>query len=374
MKINASSIALASSAINIKSSTTYERLRKWDKTSDVTTESSVKNGQVEMLSISRKDIKAELPPLPDSKANPPVPAEKHHKKDKIKEMMSEYAIGIKLQIMKAAIEALTGKEIEVFDAGDMQDTGEDPVDVPAQDPNQGAQGNTEVPDWGIDYYYKETNYSKEGVAFSASGSVTTEDGRKIDFKVTVEMSREKYEEIELSVKDGAAKIDPLIVDLSGGGAGFINAKFDFDLNSDGVNESIYTPKTGSGFLAYDKNGNGIIDDGSELFGPSSGNGFSELSAMDGNNDGWIDENDAAFVNMKIWRKGSDGTDIVQGLKESGVGAIYTRSVATNFDLTAKPVENNTPNQEPVAGTLRETGIVIKEDGTTGLIQEIDLSI
>ena len=55
------------------------------------------------------------------------------------------------------------------------------------------------------------------------------------------------------------------------------ADFIFDLDTDGHKEKIEIPGTNSGLLALDKNGNNIIDNGSELFGPTTGNGFPELS-------------------------------------------------------------------------------------------------
>ena len=58
----------------------------------------------------------------------------------------------------------------------------------------------------------------------------------------------------------------------------------------------------------DRNGDGKINDGSELFGTKSGDGFKDLASYDADGNGWIDENDAIFSQLKIWTKDEDGKD------------------------------------------------------------------
>ena len=57
--------------------------------------------------------------------------------------------------------------------------------------------------------------------------------------------------------------------------------------------------SGSGFLALDKNGNGKIDDGSELFGTKSGDGFADLAEYDSDGNGWIDEKGRVYVLYEV---------------------------------------------------------------------------
>ena len=89
-----------------------------------------------------------------------------------------------------------------------------------------------------------------------------------------------------------------------------------------------------GAVISGKNEDGVINDGSELFGPTLGNGFEELSAYDKDNNMWIDENDAVFEKLLIWTKDEDGNEELYSLKDKNVGALYLDKVSTSFDLEA----------------------------------------
>jgi len=95
----------------------------------------------------------------------------------------------------------------------------------------------------------------------------------------------------------------------------------FDILANGIPQRIsWTGTPTSAWLVLDRNGNGTIDDGSELFGSSTplvdggraSNGFEALADLDTNNDGWIDSRDARFGELRLW------TDINRnGVSESG---------------------------------------------------------
>ncbi|HQR83131.1 MAG TPA: hypothetical protein PK283_09505, partial [Thiotrichales bacterium] len=144
-------------------------------------------------------------------------------------------------------------------------------------------------------------------------------------------------------------------------------KIKFDLVSQEVGvESIHQLNEGSGYLALDLNGNGVIDDGTELFGPNSGNGFSELAQLDEDGNGWIDEGDSTFAQLQIWQPNADGSQSLTGLANLGIGALYTRGIDSPFDY--KTADNQ------LQGQLRQTGAFLFEDGRAGTLQQIDLAV
>lgn len=209
---------------------------------------------------------------------------------------------------------------------------------------------------------------KEVTSFSTMGVVETADGRSINFNLNLEMSREFTQAVgimEYSRKTFC--VDPLVINLEGNPASFSDQTFFFDLDSDGKTEEISSLAPGSGFLALDKNGDGIINDGSELFGTKSGDGFKDLAAYDEDGNGWIDEDDSVFKNLKIWTKDADGHDRLMDISQAGVGAIYLGHAATEF--SAKALDTN-----ETQGIIRSTGIFLKESGEVGTIQHVDLVI
>ena len=121
--------------------------------------------------------------------------------------------------------------------------------------------------------YSET----EETGFHANGRACTEDGRTIDFNINILMSRSYMEYMNVSIPTMAdALCDPLVVNIGSDTADVRDQTFKFDLDADGTEDEISMLGKGSGFLALDKNGDGKINDGSELFGTKSGDGFGDL--------------------------------------------------------------------------------------------------
>ena len=205
---------------------------------------------------------------------------------------------------------------------------------------------------------------EEATTFSGTGTALTEDGRVIDFGVQFSMSRRLCEYAGISTSSVVNLIDPLVINVDSGVTHISDQSFYFDLDCDGVDEKVSNLGEGSGFLAFDKNGDGKIGDGSELFGTRSGNGFEDLRAYDSDGNGWIDENDEIYDKLQVWIRGEDGTDTMLSLQEADVGAIYLGSAETEFSHYGENFGVN--------GVLRSSGIFLKESGGLGTIQHVDL--
>lgn len=216
--------------------------------------------------------------------------------------------------------------------------------------------------------YSQETYSMEAedTSFSTMGTVRTADGREITFNVNVGMSREFEQYYRDDLQLAAFKMcDPLVINLDTDVAELSDQTFYFDIDADGELDEISGLGSSSGYLALDKNGDGVINDGSELFGTASGNGFADLAQYDEDGNGWIDENDAIWSKLKIWTKDENGNDVLYRLADKGVGAICLQNVSTDFTL--KGGEGQTK------GAIRNTGIFLYENGNVGTVQHVDVA-
>ena len=211
----------------------------------------------------------------------------------------------------------------------------------------------------------EASYEQEQLAFVANGQVATADGREIRFDLGFALN---YQKLQLSERltSSAALKDPLVLNLEGLVPGFSSARFEFDLDADGSRESLTQLANNSAFLALDRNGNGQIDDGNELFGARSGNGFAELAELDEDGNGILDEADSGFASLRLYR--SDTALLTLG--DQKIGAIFLNAAATPFMHLGG--DQGAQGESPAV--LRQTGIYLTEDGKAGTLQQIDLRV
>ncbi|WP_311223096.1 MULTISPECIES: calcium-binding protein [unclassified Acidovorax] len=177
-----------------------------------------------------------------------------------------------------------------------------------------------------------------------------------------------------AARSWVAPRDPLVLDLDGDGIEAIGINSSrpilFDHDGDGTRNATGWISGDDGIVVLDRNGNGLIDSGRELFGdqtlkPDVGsdgrpqtyaNGYEALAGQDSNGDGVINANDAAYSQLRIWRDANqDGisqASELRTLSDSGIASIGVVGAASNLDL-------GNGNTQPWSGNFTRI------DGSTG---------
>ena len=174
--------------------------------------------------------------------------------------------------------------------------------------------------------------------------------------------------------------DPLILDLNGNGKIDLTSTSNgvhFDHNGDGVSHKSSWVSKEDGILVYDRNGNGNIDDGGELFGNFTQikdkesnqrlakDGYEALKEFDSNNDGLIDKNDDKFKDLKIWQdansNGISDEGELKSLDELGIASLSLNHNEVNEDLGG-------------GNTLSLKGSYTKTDGTAHSMGDLNFNV
>ncbi len=264
-------------------------------------------------------------------------------------------------LLKKFMEKLTGREIEIniitgvtISEGNLK-------------PEIRGTGMDLAPTFELDFTLEETIFEQEEMSFKTRGTITTSQGEKVEFHLELDMNREFFSRTEFLLEEqGTRPLDPLVINFDGRGPRLDSNKIAFDLNADGEKNMISFLEPGSGFLVWDRKGKEQVQDGRDLFGPATGNGFAELAAHDHDQNGWIDRGDPIFSELRIWTRGTEGNKKLICLDRAGVGAIYLGNISTPYSLNDR--DNNTH------GLLQKTGLFLGTDHTPGTIHHLDLMI
>lgn len=207
--------------------------------------------------------------------------------------------------------------------------------------------------------YKEYRESQK-LDVNMCGFIQT-DSQKIELNIDISMSHSFVQKNQILKTQF---YDPLVINFDGELPNLDTQCFSFDIDCDGESEQLSLLKSGNGFLAFDKNGNDTIDDGRELFGTQNGDGFADLRRYDSDKNGWIDECDPIMEGLRIWINTKDENRLV-ALGEFGIGALYLGSTKNQFDIKSETNET--------LGRIQSNGLYLNEDGTSGLLSQIDFA-
>ena len=167
------------------------------------------------------------------------------------------------------------------------------------------------------------------------------------------------------------RVDPLIFDLDGDGiktTSLDQSRAYFDLDNNGFAERTAWVDASDGLLVLDRNNDGQITSGQELFGDQTllangrraDSGFEALREFDSNRDGRIDAKDEVYSKLKIWRDlNGDGISQAEELKALG-----------DYNIASISLSSTSSNASDVMNNIqRRVGSFIKTDGSGGVIGE-----
>lgn len=210
-------------------------------------------------------------------------------------------------------------------------------------------------------YVKERLYEYERMDYSTQFQFQSGDGSSISMAFSLTYEREIDIQRE-SLMTGAEFKDPLVLNLKQRPDLFSDSSSEFDLDGDGQTELIPQLQNGVWYLAFDRNENGKIDNGLELFGARTGQGFTELSQLDSNQNGVIEGDDLAYQSLQLW----DGQEKLKSLSDAGVKAISLNATDTPFTFTD---ESARPKAQ-----LRQTSVFVTEENKLGAIHQVDIAV
>lgn len=220
--------------------------------------------------------------------------------------------------------------------------------IPAND-----QTNSEAP---LEQFVQEWTYSAQYLSAELNGSANFTDGSALSWAFKFEMS---YQEFSYSERIEPPMQDPLTLSFTGRPVELLAQTSRFALTESHSN--IRHLGANQFYLAVDSNENGTIDNGAELFGPQTGQGFAELRAYDEDNNGWIDAKDSIWSSLYLWHP--EGP--MQSLEQMNLLALSVQDTATPFTLR---------QNDEVLGQLQRSSVFLTQDKKVGLLQQIDLHI
>ena len=231
--------------------------------------------------------------------------------------------------------------------------------------------------------FKENDQEKD-FTYKWNGDTIKQEDRVFNVSATVIESKTSKNLKVRDIKQGTGKIidddrdpkddlpetyDPIVIDFNKNG--ITSTKLDntvyFDHDNNGFKEATAWIEKDDGLLVLDKNGNGKIDNGNELFGnhtisntiygytdEKATNGYEALKAYDLNNDNVIDEKDEIFNKLKIWKDKNSN-----GITDDGELSSLTHNNIKSIDLNYKEIA-----MDENSNTVKQSSKVTLKDGST----------
>ena len=218
---------------------------------------------------------------------------------------------------------------------------------------------------GSDVKTVDITVNSQNLNFFSSGVYSINDK---EFHSTFELVLSE-ERISITESTAPAQVlkDPLLVQFGPRSLGHLSGKSsEIDINNDDIPDSLPMFEGDVGYLVFDKNSNDKADGGHELFGPQSGDGFSDLSVLDSNNNGFIDREDDDFSQLKILQIDEDGNEKLKLLSDTDIEAISLNSTATPFNFYDK--------NDQLQAKLTQSSVALTNTGISYGVHQVDVKI
>jgi hypothetical protein len=213
----------------------------------------------------------------------------------------------------------------------------------------------------------------DGISISLNDWI--ESGEWMDYVFAFDEAGIHLDFAKKATQGSIARMDPLAFDL-GGFHGIDTTGKDngvlFDHNADGVKNGTGWVREYDAWLALDKDGNGSIDSGRELFGVDTikrdghfaQNGFDALADWDVNADGVIDAQDEIFTELRLWRD----------LNQDGISQSEELLTLSDLNIASINLQNKKENTnlDGTGNVQSATGSYTRTDGSTGLVGNLEV--
>lgn len=178
-------------------------------------------------------------------------------------------------------------------------------------------------------------------------------------------------------------IRTLIIDLSGDGIDLLDQAIYWNIKSNDFSNAVKWVGQGNALLVIDKNGNGTIDDHSEVLGGPNKSGFDELATFDDNGDKKIDEEDPAYKDIKLWNRKlqlthqSYVTSKMISLKDASIKTLHLKPQQIHYDWERENkglsfLEMSHKRTRMKKSSIAREGTAERDDGSKVILADVKL--
>ena len=292
--------------------------------------------------------------------------------NEIDNVIYEKPLPIKLQLMTLILERFIGRQLDISDFSFF--TNNKKINNNFELLNQAFSAtNTELIaidgqsfQQGDILSVEQWTVSKQQLNYQVQGKLNiNEQELSLNYNFALSSERTSYSKVEMSA---VALKDPLIVQFGAQGLGEIKGQKNFKINQDNKIDQLPIFSGDVGYLVYDQNNNQQADNGSELFGPKTGQGFAELALLDSNKNGFIDADDEQFDQLYLWQPSDDNNQAEQwlSLKAAKIQAISLTTIQTPYDFYDQ--------QGQIQAQLRLSSFAITDAGEGRGVHQVDVRI